>query len=342
VSVFRRLLATFAVVALAASTGGLAQDGGETGVPSADAAERVALDAVRELARRAAGVLSERTGRTVEPPAVAVGDAEAVTAAFRRRWLDGYPWRSDEERALLGDLGLVDPRFDLETAAAGLVGPEPGLVLDRGRLIVPQEAAVRLLSGDDPLLEAVGLSGIELRILAELARASARERLFPAPDDGSSDSRAARWALGDAYRSHLEEGPRDALRLLVHRLLIGGWPAVESSLDPGLPGTAALDPSRSGRPARTADAEQGHALGPRHLRLALESRGVAEHAAAEIAGALLADAAARPEGRPDFWTWKLVFVDAAAAEAFAAAWAASPGGSVTVTASAAIVSFRKK
>ena len=78
---------------------------------------------------------------------------------------------------LATQLELLHPRFDLEAGFAGLAGEDPGIVFSEGSLLVPESLAAGHLAGNDPLLEAVGLSSVELRILAELARASALDRL---------------------------------------------------------------------------------------------------------------------------------------------------------------------
>jgi hypothetical protein len=331
-----------------------------------------------ELVRRTLDELSARTGRRVQPPSVIAASAEERRSLLFKQWRAGAPWTADPRaRMVLLHLGLLDPDDAAHRAVVRLVADDPGAVAapDAPRLLVPEEKELAILRGDDPLLDAVGLTSAELRATAEIARSWAYRRLRDQTDD--PDAVAARWSLAEGYARlcttdrllrasgvaaedagaalisavpsvalppmpegaaedlpeilaiHLVDGPDEALRLLVQRLLAGGWAEVEAVLDRPPPGTAALDPGwtpgKSGLPA-LPPVEEGRrrvarlGLGPRHLRLLLRSCGLARPEAEALGRDLLADRAALDRGRDTSFVWALGFRGEDAARGFAAAW----------------------
>jgi hypothetical protein len=184
---------------LAGETGGTGDTGAPAPLPTGDPSPLIARAA--EVTERLAGALSRRAGREVEVPRLDYVPAAARRAALRERWSAGLPWTVDPRyRLLLFHLRLLDPGGDPRETLDRYLPEEPGPVasLDGSRLLLPEWMARAVLPAKDPLLEAVGVAEVEVRLLAEIARAAAARRLLAGASD-DPDDRAARWSLTEAY-----------------------------------------------------------------------------------------------------------------------------------------------
>jgi hypothetical protein len=352
---------------------------GETGapapLPSEDPGPLIAGAA--QVTGRLAGSLSARAGREIEVPPLVFAPAGARRAALRERWGAGLPWSVDARyRLLLLHLRLIDPEGDPRGLLDRYLPEEPGPVaaLDGSRLLLPEWMSRAVLPAKDPLLEAVGITEVEVRLLAEIARASAARRLLSGAAD-DPDDRAARWSLTEAYarlcaldhvlraggimpeslgaallsvepdvalapvdreaaRSepgiytvHLIQGPEEAFRYLVQRLLEGGWPAVEAAIDSPPRGTGGLHRNPrpvSGEPLPAPGEGMRRLvslpLGPRTVHLLCRRCGSPEEWCERSAEALAADEAALDRGPLSTFLWSLRFRSEKEAEAFALRW----------------------
>lgn len=352
---------------------------GETGAPAplpkGDPGPLIAGAA--QVTARLAGDLSARSGREVEVPRLVYAPAAARRAALRERWSAGLPWNVDPRyRLLLFHLRLLDPAGDPRETLDRYLPEDPGpvAVLDGSRLLLPEWMAKAVLPAKDPLLEAVGVAEVEVRLHAEIARASAARRLLAEAGD-DPDDRAARWSLAEAYArlvaldlllraggvqtetlgaglltvepdvalapvdreaarsepgiftAHLIRGPEEAYRYLVQRLLEGGWPAVEASIDDPPRGTAGLHrnprpPEHDLLPAPEPGSRRLVALtlGPRTVLLLCRLCGGGEEACERSAEALTSDRAALDRGALSSFLWSLRFRGEQEARTFALGW----------------------
>jgi hypothetical protein len=186
-----RLLAAVLLVLVAAAVPAVAQDQPD-GVSVVHSTQEVVEQLTRDLSRR--------TGREVPVPAVIFASPATRRAILKQRWLQGVPWAADPRaRLLLQRLDLLAVDLDLHAVLGALVPEDPGPVSggEGQRLYLPEEMEVAILPADDPLLEVMGLTTVELRLTAEVARAWAIQRF---PDRGlNPDARAAHWSLAEGY-----------------------------------------------------------------------------------------------------------------------------------------------